>query len=800
VRASESSLSNENRLATYYLKVLQLYFKLVDKLEGNLQYSSIVNFKGMLVKKLAETDEKFGVSGNSLRVEVNFRAYDALGNETNINEQIARTEEAARGKFSITGAAADHYLLVVQVRVCDIASNDGASLLGDIVVGDSFMLSAGVAVNLTQRVKYFDSFSFKLSGDSDAGHASVQHVLGPQAHGAHFDADVHAPLTDKIQAFGVDSGRTDAQVSWHERGLWLCSAKLGDFIVRFDDVEAVRYVSEPQANLLELRLREPLVLKKYTQPVVVLAFKGKSVSDHFYSLVRAFEAMDKPVEKVSDESFRAGGSKRVKADQSEKIAQALARMDDANRAQLGDVALTNNAAASNELAMTDAPSDKLELILTIGYLTSREALLRSLAEHVERQGAKAFAALTTDVFAVKYVDLGAFVADTLSKLNAIDASGRTTVVAVDVPYCVSYVAVAQALIARGFKVHKVVAVLDGKLCVQSAFSGPAVEPYLNDALVDKIIVNVRGLHGDEFDYVYKLQNCVSANKVVQTKDNRVDLRTLSDILAFRSTSKAGVTSAHVFASHCYYVDWRVPLNKAHTQSALQLLFEERDGVLLRGHQARHAAVGLASDDVANELVALQQRVGVIKQYFAGEGVLVHSINGIVRFEDEPSKVYKLTAVKGVLELEELASGLEHTQEEYKDLLLAKPVYADKALQAKFGVFIDFTGNLDAEALKAAFAANFVIVSLQAARSSARSQGDRADGRAGQGDRARAQGRGAGRGRQVRRVPLARLQRQAVRPPPQLANKIESCSWASISAASPSATRSSGERSMREWRF
>lgn len=713
-KTNETSLSNQNRLSTYYLKILQLYFKLTEKLEGNLQYTSILNFKAMLLKKLQEVDAKSNTTNMDMEIEVNFRCYDAIGKEININKLAEASDEPQRAKYGMTSLVWDNYLLVVQLKVKNIPASNSLTIVGDMIVSDSFLLSHNTVINLTKKIRYFDFFNLQSTSDSSLQHLKdpyLYQIMGAKVQTSVVNADIYIPLTDKIQHFGVDTSYIDGQLLWYENGLVLDSSKLGTLFVLFNDIVSFKYISEPNTNLIEVKLNESLILKKFAKPLVVLRFKGKAVSDCFYELVKSFENMEKPVEKLSKDSpISTIKNKDDKDEIFVKAARVYSQMKMEYENQLGVYLDDEHRDVLNRETTEGANyTNSFEIILLVGYLNNKKALVNHLIHHTSANSNIELIPIQTDYSDSKNTDSNAYMKNLVGKLASIEASTRRTIACINIPYFINYKEVISGLNSRNYAVNKVVSYINGQLLLKHFFSGHVIEPYLNSAYIDVAIVNVKGLNSADFDYIYKLQNAPTRVKILQTKDERLDNAMMNTLLSKSKHKLITVKPEIDNRGKCYYVDWRIPFDRVYFLNTLQTIFDEHEGIMLKDSVQRKITMQ-PLNGVESELLLLQQRVHYIKQYYLGGGVLVHSIRGIIKFINEPSSVYHLKVSKGLVELVEIISQLPSTEIEYKDQLLVKTEYPDKTLQSKFGMFIDFSGQLNVETLKTYFANNFIRVS------------------------------------------------------------------------------------------
>lgn len=712
-KSTKLDLSNENRLSTYYLKVLQLYFKLVEKLEGNLQYGSVVNFKTMLAKKLAEIDAKSNVPHGDLKIEVNFRSYDSSGNETNLNQKAEEVEEASRPKFSMTAPICNKQLLVVQVSVKNIKSNDGLSNFGEIRVGDSFMLQKNVAVNLTRNVQYFDFFNLHLQDPKSldkVNETQLSEIMGPRVQPQHHKVQIYIPLTDKIQLFGVDNRYVYSRLGWYERGLQISSVKMGTLLLSFDDIEAYKYIANPDLNLLELKIKEPLIFRKFAKSALIIRFVGKSVSEVFYPLIKALEQVGKPFESIEDDSQLVKDTqKSIGSLRNAKLKKVLDMVHYDYEKELGLFLEEPRAVAVNpETGEPINLAQKLELFLFVGYLSEKTAVIDSIRHHCNGNNEIAFTDLQADDFGDKSTDQQVFLSNTVLKLSKLSIASRRNIVCINVPHYIDYKRLLKDLNEEGYLVHRVVSCVNASLIVNHCFSGHTVEPYLDGSLVDTCIINTKELEQSDFDYVYKLQNSTKIANVIQAKEDRLDAGATKALIGKSTRKRLPQNLSPISKSNLYYVDWRIPFSRSFLEGAIRSIFSRQDSIILRNLGAK-AKIESNKNDIHSELLALQERAKYLKQYYAGEGVLVYSLYGIVRFEDDPSRVFQLKAAKGIFELKELATGLSFADEEYKGERVSKVQYGDKQLLGHFGLFVDFSGQANVESLKALLLKNLIEV-------------------------------------------------------------------------------------------
>lgn len=83
---------NEIKLITLYFRMIQLYFKLVDKLEGGMTVSSWLNFKNVFKNKISEILVKMNVKSKQIseKFKVKLYFYDTCSNSIDLDDFVTK--------------------------------------------------------------------------------------------------------------------------------------------------------------------------------------------------------------------------------------------------------------------------------------------------------------------------------------------------------------------------------------------------------------------------------------------------------------------------------------------------------------------------------------------------------------------------------------------------------------------------------------------------------------------------------------------------------------------------------------
>ena len=168
--AADENFIDEYKITAYYFKIVQLYFKLIEKIGSGLTFGSISKFKALLAQKLQEIDSKLSTKNGDkalepANVDLVISVIDSHGNITDIKALIEKQGLSGDSAdlFNISQHVSERDFLAVEIIVSKIALSSNTESDYSIRVGDTFFVSRTQLANLTHNVNYFDFFDSRSS-------------------------------------------------------------------------------------------------------------------------------------------------------------------------------------------------------------------------------------------------------------------------------------------------------------------------------------------------------------------------------------------------------------------------------------------------------------------------------------------------------------------------------------------------------------------------------------------------------------------------------------------------------------
>ena len=289
---SESNFANEYKITAYYFKTMCLYFKMIQKFNKNLLFSSLVKFKSILSQKLALVSKKLEskespLQTETLDIQVNISFLRPNGTSVKIEDYLSDHSPENLNDFNLSNLLRQNTFFTFEISISKISLNNSPDL-SSFTIADTFLIFDDKVVNLTGNVEYFEFFETHPHPSKEI--SLMKDLLAKSLFGNRFLAKstgirLKILMSEKLEQLGVHFPFFDVTLSWFQKGFKLTSAKCGNFLLLLSEIQKVSFVKYSSKPLIILWLHQPKFFRKFARNVLIFECSGIVITDLFYPLI-----------------------------------------------------------------------------------------------------------------------------------------------------------------------------------------------------------------------------------------------------------------------------------------------------------------------------------------------------------------------------------------------------------------------------------------------------------------------------------------------------------------------------------
>lgn len=703
----DNTFSDEFKLSTYYLKMAQLYFKLVEKIKKDMQFRSLKKLKNLLLEKINETDKKMGRKITlKHQIDVKIVFYDNFGNETDLEEYInnLKLSENIKENFNITNLLKEKYLFVIKIEIGNIQSYINANNIGNLVIGDSFFIFGDKLINLTRKINYFEFFQTRLEESEKIKKMKdlfAKNLLGERLFDKCENVDLYIPLKDKVKKFGIDNKFTKIHLSWFEKGFKILSEKMGNFLVLEKNIKNISISNDMKNPSIILELNEPMFFKKFAQNFLILRFETFGLTNIFYPYR---EWLSKNNKKFN-----------VLEEIPENLIYYNDREDDFIMEDLIDFFKTKYLYFFKKRNYDDFNFDKynvlidkgedltkkdgLEILLIVGDYLKKKNLLENFSNLSYQIKNNLIEYKKEDDFLNKNYEEELI--DYLTNLKT-----EKKIVLVNLPVKLNFIEIVKKLQNLNFNVKGVCSVLNYESILKNNFSDLILKNYLIRGFVSFCIFYYEENTDDMENNFYKLKKLYPTVNFGLFKKNRITKSFLNEILKYNNfvNRKNGIlrtlTDSQYEENDYQFLKIGFPLEKKVFENYLKNLFNEKNGIFTLEDYKEKKKI----DEIEKEIEILKKRVYPLRMLDQKKGIVLKSLRGNIRFKEELDKIYYFEISKNNFILKIIKENIKNKKVEIEDEIYYE---FEKDENIRIGILLEKEKNNNFKLSEINFGLNFL---------------------------------------------------------------------------------------------
>jgi hypothetical protein len=683
---SDENFIDEYKITAYYFKVVQLYFKLIEKLEAGLSYGSLINFKTLLKQKLQEVDSKLNskLAQGALKpchAEVKINVIDSHGHSqtiTELLEKLGLTAEEA-DKFNISQFVQDKYFLTIEIALEKISL---ASSLEDnyaMQVGDSFLFTSGKVVNLTQNVNYFDFFDSRSSFSEPIKKMKdlyATKILGNRKLDKNNQFKMKLVMKEKLKNIGIVFPEFQATISWFEKGLKILNEKTGNFILPFEDVLSASFLKYQESPLLVLNLKNTKFFNKFAENVLIFECQGSAVTEFFYPLFDFFK-------------------------EQEIECQYIASLPDnlAQNVKLFDLEQWISSRFNHQ-------NSKQWILPKLPVSTIDDRLKRLIVLFYDENSSPSFSpdtslSITSSLFSIRNFEYNwnrhhsweIFSSEILQFISS-QADSLATKTLVRIPLWAHCPSFWKALETSSLEIDSVISLIDYDFFANSNFADQSYKKFIFGLRPNLVVFSCQFASFESCDAFVYLMNVIYEEELTFTHQSHSKGNSLLQkiIESSNNNKHTGINlndrvsiceklfndhPSHLYTSDQIHIKLRTPIIRSNLDQFYQKVFIENDGLLKIDDQSKNSnfiPIDLDLQNIEGFIKALKRQVKISNFFKEGKYVRIERIVGRVRLGDELDKVYQIELTNHKKEIKPVVSGIPLEDVEANGEHLKKPLY------------------------------------------------------------------------------------------------------------------------------
>lgn len=704
---SDENFIDEYKITAYYFKMVQLYFKLIEKVGSGLTYGSVNKFKALLAQKIQEIDSKLTTKNadkacDPAAVDLVISVVDSHGNITDIKTLIEKQGLSGDSidSFNISQYVQEKDFLTVEIVISNIGLSSNVEHDYSMRVGDTFYISGAQVTNLTQNINYFDFYDSRSSLSEPIKRMKdlyASNILGSRKLHNCKELTMKLVMKEKLKNIGIIFPEFPITLTWFEKGLKVLSEKSGAFILSTDEITNAQFIRYKAKPIVVLTLKQPKFFNKFTENILLLECSGLAVTDFFYPFYDHLNSLGIPCENLNalssslDQSLKAFDLENWLYSKFEKF-----RLDNTIIKPSTDLYnIPEKASQGNE-----------PMITVIVY----EEMCAEKMNHDLAQDAKV-SKLPTDSIDFKSLKSSAIEdlkSQITSKITALSTQAKGKLF-IKVPLWANSLHFWKALAElTSAKIEKVVLLLEFDHFARSSFSDKIYQKFIFNMHPSLILFSSSFTAVEACDsFVYSISrifhqelnfsqiNYVKGNSLVQKIDGCSAKESSNKMhQRIRALEDQSLPKPLILAdTQAFHVSMRTPVSREAFNGFLDHLFVDRKGYLLiEENPQRMLKKGKSYDlqEIEQFIKALKSRVKLWREFREGKSIKIDRISGFIRFDKELDKVFTFDVSINERKVSDLKTPLATSEVESDGLKFIKPVYKEfDALQ--FGMTIYASG-------------------------------------------------------------------------------------------------------------
>ena len=698
----DNIFSDEFKLSTYYLKMAQLYFKLIDKIKNGMQFRSLKKFKNLLLEKLEETDKKMGkkiVLKHEIELKIGF--YDNFGNETNLDDFITNlnVSENIKENFNITKLLKEKYIFVIKIEIDKIQSYINFENMGKLIIGDTFFLFDDKIINLTRKINYFDFFQTRLENSEKIKKMKdlfAKNLLGERLYKNCENIKLYIPMKKKVKKFGIDNKILKINLSWFEKGFKILCEKFGNFLILEKNIKNILIFNDMKNSCLIFELEEPIFFKKFAQKFFILKFENFSKTNIFYPYKewllknnKKFEILEKIPEnlifnKKSENEFIM--ENLIDYFKTKYIYFFKMRNYDDFHFSKFSVLLNeekNDKIMKNENLEILGENGKFEILIFVGDYLKKKNILENFSNLSYQKKKDLIEYQQNDDFLNKN-----FEDDFFNFLKNLKISkNEKKIILVNLPQKLNYQKIVQKLQNENFVIKGICSVLNYEPILKNNFSDQNLKNFLIRGYISFCIFFYEENNENLENNFYKLKKIYSGTNFGLFKKNRITKNFLEEILNYENfVSKKNqilrnLTNSDFEENDYQFLKIKFPVEKKIFENFLKNLLNEKNGIFTLENYKEKKKI----DDIEKEIEILKKKVFPLRKLDEKKGVIIKSIKGYIRFKEELDKIYFFSFSKNNFILKKKKEKIS-----YKKIILEDEIYYkfEKEEKIQIGILLE----------------------------------------------------------------------------------------------------------------